>query len=67
MVISVLRTGDAELGVMLVAEYKTDLVAKLVEWLTVTPLITRVGVIVVERSPSLKALVKQTSSFEEEI
>lgn len=66
MVTSVLRTGEAELGVMAVAEYTTDLVSRLLEWLTVFPLITRVGVIVVDRSPSLKALVKQTSSFEDE-
>lgn len=52
---------------MLVAEYKTDLVSKLFEWLTVFPLITKDGVIVVDKSLSAKALVKQTSSLDEEI
>jgi hypothetical protein len=52
---------------MLVAEYKADLVSKLFEWLTVFPLITKDGVIVVDKSLSAKALVKQTSSLDEEI
>jgi hypothetical protein len=67
MTTSFLRTGEEELGVMLVAEYTTDLVSRFLEWLTVFPLMTSVGVIVVEISPSLKALVKQTSSLDDEI
>jgi len=58
---SVFRTGEAEVGDMLEADTTEFLVTKLREWLIVAPLITIVGVNVVERDASLNALVKQTS------
>ena len=59
--ISVFRTGEAAVGDMLTADITEFLVTRLLEWLIVAPLITTVGLNVVERSAWLKASVKQTS------
>jgi hypothetical protein len=50
-----------------VADITVPFVAKEFEWLIVAPLITTVGLNVVEISASLKALVKQTNSVEVEV
>lgn len=61
---SVFRTGEAAVGDMLTADMTEFLVTRLLEWLMVAPLITTVGLRVVERSAWLKASVKQTSWVE---
>ena len=58
---SVFRTGEAAVGDMLTADMTEFLVTRVLEWLMVAPLITTVGLRVVERSAWLKASVKQTS------
>jgi len=61
-VTSVFKTGEADVGDMVVADITEFLVTNEFEWLIVAPLMTTVGLKVVERSASLKALVKQISS-----
>ena len=58
---SVFRTGEAAVGDMLTADMTEFLVTRLLEWLMVAPLMTTVGLRVVERSAWLKASVRQTS------
>jgi hypothetical protein len=66
-VISVFKTGETDVGDMVVAVITEPLVANVFEWLTVAPLMTTVGLKVVERSDSLNGSVKQTSSVDVDI